>query len=93
MSIFRKLITRHERLAQRLLEILPGFVSINIILFPYWGVFVIPDVVAYFILLFNVYWFYQSCIIAITVTVSHLRVQAAMQYDWMADISGSTIRL
>lgn len=86
MGIARNFILRHKRFLQRLLEILPGFVSWNIILFPYWGIFVIPEVVAYFVLLFNVYWFYQSFIIAITVTISHLRVQAAMRYDWLGDL-------
>lgn len=77
---------KNGRFLQRFLEILPGFISINIILFPYWGVFVIPEIVAYFILLFNIYWFYQSLQIAITATMSHLRIQAAMKYDWVGDI-------
>jgi len=75
-----------EHLIQRLLEILPGFFSWNVILFPYWGILIIPNVVAYFILLFNIYWFYQSLQIAITAFVSHLRIQATMQYDWLKDL-------
>lgn len=81
-----KFITAHEKLLTRLLEIFPGFVSWNIILLPYWGIFVFPNVVAYFILLFNIYWFYQSFQIAITSTISHFRVQATMQYDWLSDL-------
>lgn len=82
----KKFILKHEKGVLRTLEILPGFVSWNLILFPYWGVFIIPEVVAYFILAFNVYWFYQSAVIAVTATVSHLRIQAAMKYDWLGDI-------
>jgi cellulose synthase/poly-beta-1,6-N-acetylglucosamine synthase-like glycosyltransferase len=82
----RKFIVKHDKTIQRLLEILPGFVSWNIILFPYWGIFVIPNVVAYFILLFNVYWFYQSLQIAITSIISHLKIQAAIKYNWVADL-------
>ena len=67
---------------------LPAMVSFNIILFPYWGIFLIPNVVAYFILAYNVYWFYQSFQIAISGTISHFRVQASMQYDWMKDVKG-----
>ena len=70
--MFRKFILRHDKKIHRLLEILPGFVSWNLILFPYWGVFVIPNIVAYFILAFNIYWFYQSLTIALTATISHL---------------------
>jgi glycosyltransferase involved in cell wall biosynthesis len=82
----RKFIKKHEKGFLRILEILPGFISINLILFPYWGIFVIPNAVAYFVLFFNVYWFYQSLQIAITATISHLRIQAAMKYDWMGDV-------
>src|SRR3990172_9079981 len=84
--MLKTFILKHDKGVQRALEILPGLVSWNIILFPYWGIFVIPNVVAYFILAFNVYWFYQSFTIAITATISHLRVQASMNYDWLKDI-------
>lgn len=82
----RKFIEKHERGVLRALEILPGFVSWNLILFPYWGIFVIPETVAYFILFFNIYWFYQSFQIAITATISHIRIQASKAYDWVSDI-------
>lgn len=75
-----------NKLAIRLLEILPGFVSINLILLPYWGVFVFPTFVAYFVLFFNIYWFYQSFTVALTATISHLRIQASMKFDWVADL-------
>ncbi len=82
----RNFIIKHEKGILRLLEILPGFVSWNLILLPLWGVFVFPNFVAYLILFFNIYWFYQSLQIAITATLSHLRIQAAMIYDWMGDV-------
>lgn len=84
----RQFITKHEHGILRALEILPGFVSWNIILFPYWGILVFPSVVAYFILIFNVYWFYQSLQIAITSVISHTRISAAKVYDWMGDVRG-----
>lgn len=84
----REFIIRHEKGILRALEILPGFVSWNLILFPYWGIFVIPNIVAYFILLFNVYWFYQSLQLAVSAVISHLRIQAAKIYNWMDDVKG-----
>src|SRR3989344_2974077 len=84
--MLRKFILKHERGVYRSLEILPGFVSWNIILFPYWGIFIIPNVVAYFVLAYNIYWFYQSFQIAISATVSHFRVQSAMIFDWVGDL-------
>jgi len=84
--MFRRFLLRHERGTLRTLEILPGLISWNLILFPYWGIFVFPLVVAYFVLLFDIYWFYQSLQIALTATLSHLRVQASMKYDWLGDV-------
>lgn len=82
----RNFIIKHERGILRSLEILPGFVSWNLILLPYWGIFVFPVFVAYFILFFNIYWFYQSLQIAISSIVSHTKIQAAKKYDWMGDV-------
>lgn len=84
----RSFIEKHEHGILRSLEILPGFVSWNLILLPYWGIFVIPVFVAYFILFFNIYWFYQSLQIAISAIISNTRIQAAKVYDWMSDVRG-----
>src|SRR4030043_1584034 len=80
-------ILKHEKKVQRVLEILPGFFSWNLILFPYWGIFVVPDLVAYFILASNDYRFYQSFTVAVSATISHLRIQASMKYDWVGDLT------
>ena len=86
--MLRSFIVKHDKGILRALEILPGLVSWNLILFPYWGIFVMPVVVAYFVLFFNIYWFYQSLQIAVSSVVSHLKIQAAKVYDWMADVKG-----
>ncbi|MFZ5932571.1 MAG: glycosyltransferase [Patescibacteria group bacterium] len=82
----RDFFIRHDKTTHRLLEILPGFVSWNLILFPYWGILIIPNVVAYFVLLFNIYWFYQSFQIAVSAIFSHLKIQASTNYDWLGDL-------
>jgi cellulose synthase/poly-beta-1,6-N-acetylglucosamine synthase-like glycosyltransferase len=82
----RNFILKHDKAFLRLLEILPGLVSWNIILFPWWGILVMPNIVAYFILIFNFYWLYQSVQTAISATISHFRVQASMNYNWLADL-------
>src|SRR5258708_24500997 len=86
MSFLKTFALKHQHGIQRAFEILSGLVSWNLILFPYWGIFVVPTVVAYFILFFNIYWFYQSLTIGITIIVSHLRIQAAINYDWLNDL-------
>ena len=84
--MLRRFILAHEKGFHRFLEILPGFFSWNLILFPYWGILVFPVVVAYFVLLFDIYWFFQSLIIAVTASVSHLRIQAAKRFDWLGEL-------
>src|SRR4030042_3487995 len=84
----RDFIIKHEKGILRALEILPGFVSWNLILLPYWGIFVFPVFVAYFILFFNIYLFYQSLQKAISSIVSNTKIQAAKRYDWMGDVRG-----
>ena len=86
--MFRNFILTHDRQVHRALEILPGFVSWNLILFPIWGAFIWPTGVAYFVLLFNVFWFYKSATIALTAIISHFRMKAAEALDWMKEVYG-----
>lgn len=82
----RKFFLKHDRQIQRILEILPGFVSWNLILFPIWGGFVAPLAVAYFVILFNVFWLYKSFTLAIFSIISHLRIQASEKMDWLGEV-------
>lgn len=78
---------RHPLRTQRILEILPGFVSWSLILFPIWGSFIVPNLVAYYVILFAVYWLYRSCNMAILSLSAHFAIQAASQYDWLNDLN------
>jgi len=71
---------------QRVLEIIPGCFSWSLILFPVWGSFFIPVVVAYYIIAFDVYWLYRSASTALLAAISHFRIKAAQRYDWMSDV-------
>lgn len=78
---------RHPRKSQRMLEILPGAVSWFLIIFPIWGSFVVPELVAYYILAYCVYWLYRSLTMATLAIFAHFRVQASMRYDWVGDLT------
>jgi len=73
---------------QRILEIIPGGVSWFLILFPVWGSFLIPELVAYYIIAFDVYWLYRSASMAILAIISYFKVKAAQNYNWMIDVKG-----
>ncbi len=66
-----------------MLEILPGFFSWSLILFPVWGSFFIPHILAYFILFFDVYWFYKSFSLAIAAYISSKRIKQAEKENWL----------
>ena len=74
--------------SQRALEILPGFVSWSLILFPVWGSVLTPLAVAYYIIAFDVYWLYRSISLAIMALLAHFRIRANQVYDWMGDVKG-----
>lgn len=75
----------YDRRFQRLLEIVPGFVSWNLIFFPFWGSFFFPIFVAYLVLIFDVLWFYKSASAGIASIFSYLKMEAAKRYDWRAE--------
>ncbi|KKU26036.1 MAG: hypothetical protein UX37_C0007G0014 [Microgenomates group bacterium GW2011_GWA2_46_16] len=77
---------RHPRRTKRALEILPGFVSWFLILFPVWGSFLIPEIVAYYIIGFSVYWFYRSITTAVLAVLGYFKLKTFQLYDWMGDV-------
>jgi hypothetical protein len=85
----RTYVTRHPVKTQRALEILPGFISWSLILFPIWGSFIIPEVVAYYIIAFTIYWLYKSVLLSVLAIASHLKIKAASKFDWIADLKAT----
>ena len=79
----QKYVRRHPVKTQRFLEILPGFVSWSLILFPIWGSFVVPNLVAYYTILFVVYWLYRSFTVAGLAVSSHFAIKASKSFDWI----------
>lgn len=79
----REWLIKHEKKVVRSLEILPGFVSWSLIIFPIWGSLVIPTAVAYYIIAFDVYWLYRSLWSASLSVLAHYRLKAAQVFDWL----------
>ncbi len=84
--MIKRYFRRHPLRTQRALEILPGFVSWSLILFPFWGSFVFPVAVSYYVITFAVYWLYRSITLAILSIVAHLKIKASSRFDWIADL-------
>jgi len=81
----KKWVEKNKKRIMRWLEILPGLVSWSLIFFPVWGSLVIPVVVAYYIIAFDVYWLYRSIWTAITSLLAHFRLKAAQEFDWFGE--------
>lgn len=82
-TFFQKIFTRYPIKTRRSLELLPGLVSWTLIFFPIWGSIFIPYTVAYFILFFDVYWFYKSFSLAITAYIASKKIRFAEKQDWL----------
>ncbi len=70
------------------MEVLPGFISWNIILFLFWGGYFFPIFTAYFILAFDVYWIYSGLSLTIAVVMAHLKIRAYEHVDWLLEARG-----
>lgn len=81
-SFFLKLFKRYPIKTRRTLELIPGFLAWTIILFPVWGSFVIPTIVAYFILFFDIFFFYKSFSLAITAFISSRKIRNTEKQNW-----------
>lgn len=82
-NFFNKLFTRYPIKANRSLMMLPGAISWSVILFPVWGSPFFPQIVAYFILFFDVYWFYRSFSLMATAYHSSNKIRKAEQENWL----------
>jgi len=62
---------------------IPGLFAWFIILFPIWGSFIVPKVVAYFVLAFLVYWLYQSFKSASLALIGYFKIKTAKDTNWL----------
>jgi hypothetical protein len=84
--MIKRYFRRHPIRTQRALEILPGFFSWSLILFPVWGSFLVPTLVAYYVIAFAVYWLYRSITLAVLSVVAHFKIRASEKFNWAADL-------
>lgn len=78
----KELIDKYDSRVQRFLEIMPGTLAWTIILFPLWGAFVIPKIVAYFTVGFLVFWFYRSFQAAFLGLAGYIKIRQSEKINW-----------
>ncbi len=82
-QVFNTLFTRYPVKTRRFFEILPGIVSWTLILFPVWGSFFMPVVLAYFVLFFDIYWLTNSFSLATSALIASRRIALAEREKWI----------
>ncbi|MDP2860264.1 MAG: glycosyltransferase family 2 protein [bacterium] len=75
---------QHPVFSQRFLEILPGATTIFIITLPAWLSFSHPAVVAYLIILFDIYFLYKAATFGVYSLVGYRKIKEAAKIDWLA---------
>ena len=82
-SFFDQIFSRYPVKTRRVLELLPGIVSWTLILFPIWGSLLIPTILTYFILFFDIYWLYKSVTLAIFSFLGTNKIKDAEKKNWL----------
>jgi hypothetical protein len=73
---------RRARRLQRTLEVVPGLVTWSLILSPIVLSFSYPEIVAWFVLSFDFYWFYKALVLVTSVSIAFLRIRRVVAVDW-----------
>ncbi|MCL4353795.1 glycosyltransferase family 2 protein [Patescibacteria group bacterium] len=82
-KFFQTVFSRYPVKTKRMLELVPGFFSWGLILFPVWGSFLIPYAVACFILFFDIYWFYKSFSLVVTSYIASKKIRETERESWL----------
>lgn len=78
-----RVFIRYPVKTRRALELFPGFIAWVIVLSPLWGSLFTPVILAYFILFFDVYWFYKSFSLVATAFIASRKIKNAEKENWL----------
>lgn len=85
--LFQKLekefVLKHESSIERILEILPGFLTWLALTSPIWLSFTLPFVVAYMILIADVYWLLTALRIGGLILIGYRKMDWAKKQNWL----------
>jgi cellulose synthase/poly-beta-1,6-N-acetylglucosamine synthase-like glycosyltransferase len=82
----RKLLSLYPNGVTRAIEIFIPLISWFLITMPAWLSIWHPAIVAYFVITFDVYWFYKSFRLAYFAIISFVKLQAHVRIDWLSKI-------
>lgn len=74
--------TKQEKFLRRLFDIAPAVISWSLLTSPFWASFVAPFAVAYFIIFFDVYFFYRASFLGINSVRGYFKIRATTKINW-----------
>lgn len=78
-----RLFTRYPIKSRRALEIIPPIIALFLITMPVWGAYFFPLALSYFIIFFDVYWFYKSVHLVVMSFIAARKIRLAERTDWL----------
>jgi len=83
--MLKDFIEKYDRPIHRILEIVPGVITWTFIFSPIWAGLFFPRAMAYVVIFFALYWFFQSARIGRGIVVSYRQCKKDAQRNWLAD--------
>ena len=86
--MLKNFVKKYDRQIHRFLEIVPGVITWTFVTSPVWAALLVPQLMAYVVIFFALYWFLQSARIARGIIVSYRRLRRDSNYDWLSACRG-----
>jgi hypothetical protein len=75
--------TKNERFLRRTFEIIPALLSWALLTSPFWASFIAPVAVAYFIIFFDIYFFYRAALLGVNALRGYFKIQKTANIGWL----------
>lgn len=83
--MLKNFVEKYDHPIQRILEIVPGAVTWTFITSPIWAGLFFPEAMAYVVIFFALYWFFQSARIGRGIFVSYRQMKKDTARNWLDD--------
>lgn len=83
--------TKKGRFLHRVFEITPPILSFILLSSPFWASFIAPVAIAYFIIFFDLYFFYRAATLGINSVRGYFKIRTTNRVDWFEKIKNSSL--
>ncbi len=75
-----------NKFSKRLFEVLPGLIAWTTITSPIWGGIFFPEIIAYFVLVFNAFWVYKSLSSILFFVIGYIKIRDSENMCWLCKL-------